>query len=208
MCSLITTTNRNHVLLPPLGLLIFYFSCLVLGGDKLLRFLRRQGSSRQIKQTPIVEIYIFLLLFWLWLIDVFMAQESSNLLCKFSYLNHLTGSNEREAESDIKSLQDQRHKHLKEVDYQRMLQYFPILFICKAFFLYKNAPNAEYSVLYKILFILIWNSSCCFACQIIDIHTNLKRHKAFSPLNMFYLLPFCSLWRIVNMYHVKKLVYK
>lgn len=59
MCSLITTTNRNHVLLPPLGLLIFYFSCLVLGDDKLLRFLRRQGSSRQIKQTPIVEIYIF-----------------------------------------------------------------------------------------------------------------------------------------------------
>lgn len=83
-----------------------------------------------------------------------MAQESSNLLCKFSYLNHLTGSNEREAESDIKSLQDQRHKHLKEVDFQRMLQYFPILFTCKAF-LYKNAPNAEYSVLYKILFIPI-----------------------------------------------------
>lgn len=136
MCSLITTTNRNHVLLPPLGLLIFYFSCLVLGGDKLLRFLRRQGSSRQIKQTPIVEIYIyFFLLFWLCLIDVFMAQESSNLLCKFSYLNHLTGSNEREAESDIKSLQDQRHKHLKEVDFQRMLQYFPILFTCKAFFI-------------------------------------------------------------------------
>lgn len=139
-----------------------------------------------------------------------MAQESSNLLCKFSYLNHLTGSNEREAESDIKSLQDQRHKHLKEVDFQRMLQYFPNIspfYLHARHFLYKNAPNAEYSVLYKILFIPIWNSSCCFACQIIDIHTNLKRHKAFSPLSMFYLLPFCSLWRIVNIYHVKKLVY-
>lgn len=84
---------------------------------------------------------------------------------------------------------------------------FPYFIYTQGIFLYKNAPNAEYSVLYKILFILIWNSSCCFACQIIDIHTNLKRHKAFSPLNMFYLLPFCSLWRIVNMYHVKKLVY-
>lgn len=79
-----------------------------------------------------------------------MAQESSNLLCKFSYLNHLTESNEREAESDIKSLQDQRHKHLKEVDYQRMLQYFPILFTCKAFFYIKmhQTPNTAFYIKY------------------------------------------------------------
>lgn len=68
---------------------------------------------------------------------------------KFSYLNHLTGSNEREAESDIKSLQDQRHKHLKEVDFQRMLQYFPILFTCKSF-LYKmhQTPNTAFYIKY------------------------------------------------------------
>lgn len=89
-----------------------------------------------------------------------MAQESSNLLCKFSYLNHLTGSNEREAESDIKSLQDQRQKHLKEVDFQRMLQYFPILFTCKAFF---KTPNTAFYIKY---------CSFLFEIQVAALHVN------------------------------------
>lgn len=102
MCSLITTTNSNHVLLPPLGLLIFYFSCLVLGGDKLLRFLRRQGSSRQIKQTPIVEIYIIIFFIILVMTDwcfhgsrikqlvmqVFISKSSHGVQWERSWIRH------------------------------------------------------------------------------------------------------------------------
>lgn len=75
-----------------------------------------------------------------------MAQESSNLLCKFSYLNHLTGSNEREAESDIKSLQDQRHKHLKEVD----APIFPHFIYMQGIFYIKmhQTPNTAFYVKY------------------------------------------------------------
>lgn len=61
MCSLITTTNRNHVLLPPLGLLIFYFSCLVLGGDKLLRFKTRIIQTNKTDSNR-RNLYIFFII--------------------------------------------------------------------------------------------------------------------------------------------------
>lgn len=164
MCSLITTTNRNHVLLPPLGLLIFYFSCLVLGGDKLLRFLRRQGSSRQIKQTPIVEIYIFFFIIlvmtdWCFhgsrikqlVMQVFISKSSHGVQWERSWIRH-------------KIIARPETQTFKGSWLSKNAPIFPYFIYMQGIFLYKNAPNAEYSVLYKILFILIWNSSCCFAC--------------------------------------------